>query len=130
MESETVVALDDLKLLLGLDDDNSDALLGLIIRSTVQMSRFKLGLKVSESFPGALNYIPLEVCVKRFNRLKNEGMASYAQEGETITFSANDFDEFQADIDDWKDHNGKSARTLGKAMFVDPYRRGSDGHEV
>lgn len=129
MENETVVALDDLKLLLGLTGTDSDALLGLIVRSTVQMSRFKLGLKASEPFPDALNYIPLEVCVKRFNRLKNEGMASYAQEGETITFSSNDFDEFQADIDDWKDQNGKSARTLGKAMFVDPYRR-SDGHEI
>lgn len=119
-----VIDLAELKTMLGLADDTRDALLSLIIKTTVQALRFKLALAPSEPFPSDLSYIALEVCVKRFNRLKNEGMASYSQEGESITFNSNDFDDFQADIDAWKERNGKNAQTLGRGFFFDPYKRG------
>lgn len=118
------IDLAELKTMLGLADDTRDALLNLIIKTTVQALRFKLALASSEEFPSDLSYIALEVCVKRFNRLKNEGMTSYTQEGESITFNSNDFDDFQADIDAWKGRNGKNAQTLGRGFFFDPYKRG------
>lgn len=121
---DNVIDLTELKTMLGLADDTRDALLNLIIKTTVQALRFKLALAPSEPFPSDLSYIALEVCVKRFNRLKNEGMASYSQEGESITFNSNDFDDFQADIDAWKERNGKNAQTLGRGFFFDPYKRG------
>lgn len=119
-----VIDLAELKTMLGLTDDTRDTLLNLIIKTTVQALRFKLALSSAETFPSDLSYIALEVCVKRFNRLKNEGMASYSQEGESITFNSNDFDDFQADIDAWKERNGKNAQTLGRGFFFDPYKRG------
>lgn len=101
------------------DDDKSlDAKLEQIIKNTNLQLKFKLGLRTSESIPPELGYIPMEVCIKRYNRLKNEGMSSYQQEGETITFNANDFDEFLGDIDQWKKQNGTGILTT-----VDPYRR-------
>lgn len=118
-----VIDLTELKTMLGLADDTRDALLNLIIKTTVQALRFKLALASSEEFPSDLSYIALEVCVKRFNRLKNEGMASYSQEGESITFNSNDFDDFQSDIDAWKERNGKNAQTLGRGYFFDPYKK-------
>ena len=118
-----VIDLAELKTMLGLADDTRDALLNLIIKTTVQALRFKLALVLSEPFPSDLSYIALEVCVKRFNRLKNEGMTSYSQEGESITFNSNDFDDFQADINAWKERNGKNAQTLGRGYFFDPYKR-------
>lgn len=121
---DNVIDLTELKTMLGLADDTRDALLSLIIKTTGQALRFKLALAPSEPFPSDLSYIALEVCVKRFNRLKNEGMASYSQEGESITFNSNDFDDFQADIDAWKERNGKNAQTLGRGFFFDPYKRG------
>lgn len=121
---DNVIDLTELKTMLGLADDTRDALLNLIIKTTVQALRFKLALAPSDPFPSDLSYIALEVCVKRFNRLKNEGMASYSQEGESITFNSNDFDDFQADIDAWKERNGKNAQTLGRGFFFDPYKRG------
>lgn len=121
---DNVIDLTELKTMLGLADDTRDALLSLIIKTTVQALRFKLALAPSEPFPSDLSYIALEVCVKRFNRLKNEGMTSYSQEGESITFNSNDFDDFQADIDAWKERNGKNAQTLGRGFFFDPYKRG------
>lgn len=121
---DNVIDLTELKTMLGLADDTRDALLNLIIKTTVQALRFKLALAPSEPFPSDLSYIALEVCVKRFNRLKNEGMTSYTQEGESITFNSNDFDDFQSDIDAWKERNGKNAQTLGRGFFFDPYKRG------
>lgn len=118
-----VIDLAELKTMLGLADDTRDALLNLIIKTTVQALRFKLALASSETFPSDLSYIALEVCIKRFNRLKNEGMASYTQEGESITFNSNDFDDFQSDINAWKERNGKNAQTLGRGYFFDPYKR-------
>ncbi len=58
------------------------------------------------------------MAVKRYNRLANEGMSSYTQEGQSITFSANDFDEFANDIDAWKDENGVKDNNSGRFLFL------------
>ena len=118
-EKETP-ALQDLKTMIGLLPSNTsfDETLGLIISNTNLQLKFKLGLKPTEMVPTELAYIPMEVCVKRFNRLKNEGMTSYSQEGETISFNSNDFDDFLDDIAEWKKNNG-----AGLLTTVDPYRR-------
>lgn len=113
--------LSDLKIMLGLSDENkeSDSLLNLIIKNTELSLRFKLDLKPGEDIPSELSYIPLEVAVRRFNRIKNEGMTSYSQEGESITFSNNDFDAFESDIEEYKRRNNSD----GLLYMVDPYRR-------
>ena len=108
----------DLKTMLQIKDDKRDDILNLIVKNTTQALRFKLGLKASEKVPEQLDYIALEVSVKRYNRLANEGMSSYSQEGESITFSANDFDEFMNDIDAWKDENGMKDNMSGRILFL------------
>ena len=110
--------LSDLKTMLQIKDNKRDDILNLIVKNTTQALRFKLGLKASENVPEQLDYIALEVAVKRYNRLANEGMSSYSQEGESITFSANDFDEFMNDIDAWKDENGMKDNMSGRILFL------------
>lgn len=119
-EEKKTPALQDLKTMIGLLSSNTsfDEVLGLIIDNTNLQLKFKLGLTPTEMVPTELAYIPMEVCVKRFNRLKNEGMSSYSQEGETISFNSNDFDDFLDDIAEWKKNNG-----AGLLTTVDPYRR-------
>ena len=119
-EENQTPALKDLKTMIGLLPSNTsfDETLGLIISNTNLQLKFKLGLKPTEMVPTELAYIPMEVCVKRFNRLKNEGMTSYSQEGETISFNSNDFDDFLDDIAEWKKNNGSGLLTT-----VDPYWR-------
>ena len=119
-EEKETPALEDLKTMIGLLPSNTsfDETLGLIISNTNLQLKFKLGLKPTEMVPTELAYIPMEVCVKRFNRLKNEGMTSYSQEGETISFNSNDFDDFLDDIAEWKKNNG-----AGLLTTVDPFRR-------
>ena len=110
--------LSDPKTMLQIKDDKRDDILNLIVKNTTQALRFKLGLKGTAKVPEQLDYIALEVSVKRYNRLANEGMSSYSQEGESITFSANDFDEFMDDIDAWKDDNGMKDNTSGRFLFL------------
>lgn len=104
--------------MLQIKDNKRDDILNLIIKNTTQALSFKLGLKDSVPIPDVLDYIALEVSVKRYNRLANEGMSSYTQEGQSITFSANDFDEFANDIDTWKDENGVKDNNSGRFLFL------------
>ena len=113
--------LSKLKTYLGIPEDKTDFddVLKLIIDNTELQLKVKLGLFDDfAQVPYELSYIPLQVEVKRFNRLKNEGMTSFTQEGESITFNDNDFDEFASDINDWKKNNGH-----GVLMTMDPYRK-------
>lgn len=119
---EQSVTLANLKTMLQLKTDKQDDLLSLIIDNTEQALRFKLGLGQDVSFPSELSFISLEVCVRRYNRISNEGMASYSQEGQSITFNSSDFDDFEADINAWREQNGKNVKSLGKVQFFNPYR--------
>lgn len=115
------VTLADLKTMMEIKTDAQDDVLNLIITNTTKALRFKLDLKPTESFPEELSYIALEVCVRRYNRRKNEGMTSYEQEGQSFAFKSNDFDDFADDINDWKDANGKNATSLGTVSFISGY---------
>ena len=119
---EQSVTLANLKTMLQLKTDKQDDLLSLIIENTEQALRFKLGLGQDVSFPSELGFISLEVCVRRYNRISNKGMASYSQEGQSITFNSSDFDDFEADINAWREQNGKNVKSLGKVQFFNPYR--------
>ena len=115
------VTLADLKTMMEIKTDTQDDVLNLIINNTTKALRFKLDLKPTEDFPEELSYIALEVCVRRYNRRKNEGMTSYEQEGQSFTFKSNYFDDFADDINGWKEANGKNAKSLGTVSFISGY---------
>ncbi len=112
--------LSDLKTMLQInkDDKKRDDILNLIIKNTTSALSFKLGLKDDNNIPSELEFILIEVAVKRYNRLANEGMSSYSQEGQSITFSTNDFDEFASDIANWKDENSVKDNNSGAFLFI------------
>ena len=110
--------IDKIKTLLGLKDNDQDNLLNVIIENTEQALCFKLSV---DEVPKELDYVLVEVAIKRFNRLKNEGMTSYSQEGESITFNSSYFDDFNSDIQQWRADNNKNERSLGKVHFINPY---------
>lgn len=94
----------DVKLLLS---GTVDEQLEVIERRTKERLGSLLG--VSE-IPSELNYISYEVTLKRFNRIGQEGMQSYSQEGLSMAFPDSDFDEYGSVIDDWKSKNDEGAR--------------------
>ncbi|WP_204123120.1 phage head-tail connector protein [Lacticaseibacillus mingshuiensis] len=118
--------LDDVKTLIGLTDNSQDDLINLIVTNTTASLRLKLHLPAADQIPDALSYIVSEVSVRRWNRRTNEGLTAYGQEGLSLTFVTNDFDDFQADIDLWlADNQPKDQKTLGKVSFINGYGGGS-----
>lgn len=112
--------LDMLKTALQIDDDDKDNLLQLYLDDAEDFLRLRLSLKDDEEMPKSMLAIVRGAAVKKFNRFKNEGMQSYSQEGESITFNASDFDEWADEIAQWRRENGKGVNnTVGR--WIDPY---------
>ena len=107
--------LEDLKVMLGIasDDADRDKLLLLIISSaTARLKMLLGGLEPPES----LDYIVREVSIIRYNKIGSEGMESHSVEGESQSFSDNDFAGFMDDIQAFLDTQKESVR--GKVRFL------------
>lgn len=107
--------LDSLKTMLGIDasDYDRDDLLKLIISGAIARLKTLLG---GIEPPESLEYIVCEVAIIRYNKIGSEGMTSHSVEGESFTFSADDFEGFAGDIQAFLDTQKQSAR--GKVRFL------------
>jgi hypothetical protein len=90
--------LDDLKLMLDITGTDLDDKLTLIIKQS--SNKLLARLPDVDDVPEDLEYIVLELAVMRFNRIGNEGMNSFSQEGESIVYEA-DMDAYNAEINAW-----------------------------
>ncbi|EOA3444921.1 phage head-tail connector protein [Enterococcus hirae] len=89
------IAEDIKKLLKGTIDEK----LEVIERRTKE--RMKTLLNTQE-VPKEFETVVYEVSLKRFNRIGQEGMQSYSQEGLSMAFPDSDFSEYQNEIDEFK----------------------------
>lgn len=107
--------LDNLKLLLGIDltDTDRDDLLKLIISNTTARLKILLG---GIDPPEDLDHIILDVAISRYNRIGSEGLSSHTVEGESQSFTENDFDGFMDEIQAYLDSLSTSSR--GKVRFL------------
>ena len=92
--------LANLKLLLDLTD--SDTELDVKLNLIIDQSKKKVlaYLPNTTLVPDDLSYIVLELSVVRFNRIGNEGMTNYSQEGQSIAYGV-DMSNYEADIKAW-----------------------------
>ena len=92
--------LTNLKLLLDLTDLDTelDTKLNLIIEQSKK--KVLAYLPNVTLVPDELSYIVLELSVVRFNRIGNEGMTNYSQEGQSIAYGV-DMGNYEADIKAW-----------------------------
>lgn len=112
------------KKLLGFEDSvtptqeevQRDELIDQILESTTM--RLKMLLGGVEEVPDELEYIVVEVAIKRFNRIGSEGVSSHGVEGESMTFQDNDFSEFKDDISEWRDGRPPEEVSKGKLRFL------------
>ena len=93
--------LERIKQLLGISDNILDDQLRIIISLTEERLRHLLG--GVESVPESLSYITVELSVARFNRIGSEGLSSHSVEGESMSWSEDDFTPYKDDIQDWLD---------------------------
>ena len=106
--------LETLKLLLGFtDDERRDELLSKLIE--LSTARLKLLLGGIEP-PEELEHIIIDVAAARFNKIGSEGLSSHSVEGESQTFTNDDFDSFSAEIQAFLDKQKESARR--KVRFI------------
>lgn len=105
--------LENLKLLLGIDTSDKDTMLKLIISSATARLKTLLG---GIDLPDSLNYIIVDVSIRRYNRIGSEGMSSHTVEGESMTFTDSDFAGFEDDIQAFLETQNESAK--GRVRFL------------
>ena len=104
--------INDVPALLGFFDEKSNKTLDVIIRLTT--NRLKTLLDVEE-VPTELEYIVTEVSIVRYNKIGSEGVTNHSVEGETMSFSDNDFKGYLNDIEAWKN---KKNEVKGVVKFL------------
>lgn len=106
--------LENLKMLLGFENDDSrDDLLTVIINLVT--ARLKLLLGGIEP-PEEMEHIIIDVAIARFNKIGSEGLSSHSVEGESLSFSENDFAPFMSEIQAFLD--GQKENSRGKVRFI------------
>lgn len=109
--------LETLKSLIGIAPDDIDEELDKKLKYLLSAASQRLKVRLGGIEPPTeLEYIIIDVASARFNRLGSEGLKTHTVEGESLTFSDNDFDGFSDDIQAWLDRQKESSR--GKVRFL------------
>lgn len=91
--------LEQVKTRIGLKDDLQDKQLEVIIKNVKAELLSRLPIDMREDVPEGLEFIVIEVTLKRYNRIGAEGMSSESQDGRSSTYEPKDFDEYLPIID-------------------------------
>ena len=105
----------DLKILLGIseDDESQDTKLLLILKATKNRLKYLLG---GLEPPEEMSFIILDVSIIRFNKIGSEGLSSHTVEGESQSWSSNDFAGYMDDIQAYLDSQKET--TKGRVKFL------------
>lgn len=95
------------------DETDNDEKLNLLISFAVARLKLKLG---GIEPPEEMDFIIVEVVIKRFNRIGSEGLSIHTVEGESLHFTDDDFKEFEADIQAFLDSQKQTQK--GKVRFL------------
>ena len=106
--------LNNLKLLLGITDDGQDDRLQWLIETA--SNRLCILLGGAGGVPDDLEYVVVEVAAVRFNRIGSEGYSSHTVEGESISFSDDDFAAYANEIQAYI--NAQDENKTGKVRFI------------
>ena len=100
--------LEEIKLLLGIEDNLQDALLNLVIQDSEQriLSVFnqfatKNGTDNQKVIPEDLSYIHRDVAIKRFNKRNSEGATADSEEGRSYTWESSYLNEYLDIFDEY-----------------------------
>ena len=105
----------EIKRTLEITDTSLDAQLNDFIGRITDRLLLRLGV---DFLPLELQFIVVETTVKRFNLKGNEGMTSYSQEGESISYG-DLLDEYREDIALWINNRNRLVDSnLGIVRFI------------
>ncbi|MEN2467947.1 phage head-tail connector protein [Ornithinibacillus sp. JPR2-1] len=108
--------LKKIKTLLNIQDDLQDAVLDILIENVTSHLKALLGKEV----PTELQFIIVEIVIRRYNRLGAEGMKSETVEGHKTDFYdlKDEFVPYQDIIEAHKESNGPEPTGRGKVLFI------------
>lgn len=93
--------MEDIKLLLGIQDNLQDSLLTLVIDDSQQrilttLNQFakRNGTDSIHAIPVEFEYIQRDVAIKRFNKRNSEGTTSDSEEGKSYSWETSYLDEY------------------------------------
>lgn len=104
-----------IKRMIDLADEGQDETINDIIHLTT--SRLQLLLGGVAAVPNELQYIVIEVSIRRFNRIGSEGLQSHTVEGETMTWPDNDFSPYMDDINKYLEDTDDPPQR-GRVRFI------------
>lgn len=109
--------LEKILILLGLDSPTQAMTdkIETIMELTEQRLGFLLGQTV---IPEELSYIVVEVTIARFNRIGSEGVASHTVQGESLSWTDDDFKPYMDDIQEWLNAQDDVNTTRGRIKFI------------
>lgn len=96
--------LSRLKLLLGITDNSKDELLEYLLQEAEQMVKVELGQAL---IPQELDWLPIEIAVLRYRKLKSEGLSSKTIDVIAKTFEPDLFTPYRPLIDKYQKQNRK-----------------------
>ena len=98
-------------------DDNQEKLINLIVELTTEKLIALLPKEITQ-VPKELEFVVVEIAVKRYNRIGSEGMTSESVEGHSMNFSNSDFDEYLGFISKFIDELDDDYHTKRLVRFL------------
>lgn len=107
--------LERIKTLLGIEDDLQNDVLDILIENVQSHLKALLGKDVPEE----LEFIIVEIVIRRYNRIGTEGYKTESVEGHSISFYDLDqeFTPYESIIDKHKDDDGVGTNK-GRVLFI------------
>lgn len=89
--------IETVKILLGVDDDKDDVLTEII---TLTSSKILSYIK-EDKVPKTLNWIVIEMAIKRYNRIGSEGMKAENIDGASVTYEEDELTGYYTHLDEY-----------------------------
>lgn len=112
--------LTDILKLLGLDAETISSETRAQIQTIADITTTRLAILLGgvDEIPETLQYIVTEVAVIRYNRIGSEGVSSHNVDGESMTWSKEDFEPYQEEIQAWLNAQEDPSTTRGQVRFL------------
>ena len=97
--------IDRIKLLIGTSDSSEDEDL---ISEIIEITKSKILNYINKAeIPNELEFVLIELAIRRFNRIGSEGIASESVDGRTTSYE-DDFESYKQYLDDYMSKNNTS----------------------
>lgn len=103
--------LENVKTILGIDDESKDSLLTILLDNAVSTICVYINKKDID-FPKSLAFVAQELAIARYRKIGAEGISTEKIDEISTTYSMNDLARYKDVLNVYKDNNGLSGRKL------------------